>query len=77
MLDNYAKLCYIIAKLNMCLAKTARRFQADVQEVKEMHEKDSRIKEEDRTQCPVCGRDVSSKWNYCPKCGALLIKQKS
>ena len=48
-----------------------------MQEVKEMHEKDSRIKEEDRTQCPVCGRDVSSKWNYCPNCGALLIKQKS
>ena len=47
-----------------------------MQEVREMHEKDSRIKEEDRTQCPVCGRDVSSKWNYCPKCGALLIKQK-
>lgn len=36
---------------------------------------DSRIKESDRTQCPACGREVSSKWNYCPKCGAALTKQ--
>lgn len=42
----------------------------------EMRENDSRIKEDDRTQCPVCGLDVSSKWNYCPKCGTLLIRQK-
>lgn len=60
----------------MYIIKIRPDIQAYIQEVKEMHEKDSRIKEEDRTQCPVCGRDVSSKWNYCPKCGALLIKQK-
>ena len=36
-------------------------------------ENDTRIDEEDRTQCPVCGRDVSTKWKYCPKCGELLL----
>jgi len=38
---------------------------------------DWRIKEEDRTQCTECGRDVSIKWNYCPNCGAPITKEKS
>lgn len=42
-----------------------------------MNEKDPRIKEEDRTQCTVCGRDVSIKWNYCPRCGSAIQKEKS
>lgn len=29
---------------------------------------DKRIKEEDRMQC-TCGRDVSKRWHFCPKCG--------
>lgn len=66
-----------VPKMGQLQEEIRLEVQADMQEVKEMHEKDSRIKEEDRTQCPVCGRDVSSKWNYCPNCGALLIKQKS
>lgn len=36
---------------------------------------DVRIKESDRTQFPVCGRDVSIKWNYFPKCGEALTKK--
>ncbi len=30
---------------------------------------DSRIRKEDRTTCLSCGREISIKWNYCPKCG--------
>lgn len=33
---------------------------------------DSRIKENERTECLSCGREVSKKWNYCPKCGVKL-----
>ena len=66
----------IVPKMGQLQEEIRLEVQADMHEVIEMHENDSRIKEEDRTQCPVCGRDVSSKWNYCPKCGALLIKQK-
>lgn len=29
---------------------------------------DKRIKEEDRMQC-TCGRDVSKRWHFYPKCG--------
>lgn len=32
---------------------------------------DKRIKEEDRMQC-TCGRDVSKRWHFCPKCGKLI-----
>lgn len=31
--------------------------------------KDERINEKDRTECKRCGREVSVKWNFCPKCG--------
>lgn len=36
---------------------------------------DFRIKEEDRTQCAACGRCVSSKWNYCPRCGKPISQK--
>lgn len=44
-------------------------------EEKEATNMDTRIKEGDRTQCPECGRDVSAKWNYCPKCGTAITKK--
>lgn len=28
--------------------------------------------EENRTQCPVCGREVGVNWNFCDKCGLKL-----
>lgn len=44
-------------------------------EEKEVTIMDTRIKESDRTQCPECGREVSVKWNFCPKCGTAITKK--
>lgn len=33
---------------------------------------DSRIDSKNLAKCFRCGRNVSTKWNFCPKCGAVI-----
>ena len=35
---------------------------------------DEKIKPEERLKCPACGRTVSQRWDFCPKCRCCLKK---
>lgn len=32
------------------------------------------VKEAYRICCDKCGKDVDSRWNYCPACGAAIVQ---
>ena len=34
---------------------------------------DEKIMPEERMKCPACGRTVSQRWDFCPKCRYCLV----